>query len=398
MVSQYRAWTSVATLLALTGAVIGIVYRLEVQSAERNVGQRSVRDTPSILRIGQAERQTNGIEADKREKERGDGRATTVKRSLRYSLSSRKAEHSFLSELLLDGAHLESLFVGMPKDSDVRVHTAISDTVLEHISRLPKLRQLCLSGAVSRQGFQQLSKLRTLRRLGCDRPAIGAKDVFAVVSKLPEIRSLSIRWADFSQPIDDETYQAIASLNGRLESLDFGEWGETTIHPSMIPAIAEIRSLTWLELGNFIAAYEDFEPIRRKLVYLDHLGPTVRELEGIQTTDNCCWKPNDPICTSTVDSPAEMQCLLRNLLGTIQANDIRREVVRRRIGKSPEQDDAADIRISLSDVLENSFGVELKPDAQETLRSISRENPRLELQMRRYLSGTDMAPAVREAQ
>lgn len=70
---------------------------------------------------------------------------------------------------------------------------------------------------------------------------------------MPKINAIGVHDADFSQPIDDATCKAIASLNGRLKSLSLSdEWHEraTAMHVSMIPAIAEIESLTWLELGD----------------------------------------------------------------------------------------------------------------------------------------------------
>ena len=90
--------------------------------------------------------------------------------------------------------------------------------------------------------------------MGLYYPTLSAKEFFATVSELPKIDIVGVSYADWSQPIDDATYKAIASLDGRLTSLSFGEWQETKIHISMVPAIAEIKSLTWLDLGHVTTA------------------------------------------------------------------------------------------------------------------------------------------------
>lgn len=185
----------------------------------------------------------------------------------------RSVPDELLRRICVYGSDVENLSIGIgSKISGVAV-AEISDSGMEHISRLPKLKALALACRFSPKAFEHLTKLPELKTLGLDYPTLNARQVFEVVAKMPKIQSLLIRHADFSQPIDDATFKAIASLNGRLESLSFGEWQETTIHVSMIPAIAEIKSLKWLELGNYSATYEDMAPIRKNLRNLEHTAP-----------------------------------------------------------------------------------------------------------------------------
>lgn len=186
-----------------------------------------------------------------------------------------------LKQISVHGQNVVDFLVGIGGVSPGERAPMISEAGMDYISRLPKLERLCLACRCSAQGLAHLARMRELKTLGLDYPSISAKDIFETVSKMPRIQTLGIRYADFSQPIDQATYKAIASLNGRLTSLDLGEWQETTIHRSMLPAIAEIKSLTWLELGNVTATYDDFNPIRRSLLKLRHFGPQGEATRGI---------------------------------------------------------------------------------------------------------------------
>jgi uncharacterized protein YjbI with pentapeptide repeats len=157
----------------------------------------------------------------------------------------------------------------------------LSDQGLEYISRMQSLRQLSIACRCSAKGFSHLVKLPELKMLGLHHLTLTSREVFPIVAKMPKIRTVVFRYCDLSQPIDPATHKAIASLNGRLELLSFGEWAETKIHLSMIPAIAEIKSLTWLELGDFVATYKDLDPLRKGLLNLRHIGPCGDETEDI---------------------------------------------------------------------------------------------------------------------
>lgn len=190
-----------------------------------------------------------------------------------------------LKQISLRGTNLRSLSIAIGSTHPGETAPEISDAGMEAIARLKKLERLCMACRCSAKGLAQLAKLPQLKILGLDYPSVNARELFEAVAKMPKIQTLGVRYADFSQPIDHATYQAIASLNGRLEWLDFGEFQETKTHPSMFQAIGEIKSLTWLELGNFAATYEDMNAIRTNLLNLEHIGPITEATEGIRTVD-----------------------------------------------------------------------------------------------------------------
>ena len=94
-----------------------------------------------------------------------------------------------------------------------------------------------------------LGGLKEIRHFGIRRTGLTAK-CFRTIAKWPKIKYFFCQYENFDQPTDRETYEAIASLNGRLEYLHFGEWDAMALHPSLIPAIAEIKSITHLWIGD----------------------------------------------------------------------------------------------------------------------------------------------------
>jgi hypothetical protein len=214
----------------------------------------------------------------------------------------------------------------------------VSDIGMEYISRLINLETLRLRCAFSPQGLRWIARLENLQTLGLSHPRLTAKDVFETVAKLPNIEYLSVTYADFSEPIDDATHQAIASLNGRLVELNFGEWeAETKIHASLIPAIGEIESLRWLSLGPVVGSLEDGTDYRdhlQKLTYLERIDPsgTAPTLSQFRTRERF------PVQYRTVESPGEMIVLLGYLIGEHEARKLPREIIRRRLGLSPAED------------------------------------------------------------
>lgn len=191
---------------------------------------------------------------------------------------------ALLKEISLRGKDIDTLTIGVGSTSTANGETApeVSDQGMAYISRLKNLTRLCIDCRCSAKGLTHLTKLPELKTLGLDHLALTSREVFPIVARMPKIEFLGFRWCDFSQPVDAATHKAIASLNGRLKSLDFGEYAETMIHRSMFPAIAEIKSLTYLELGNFVATYEDLDPIRKNLLNLEHFGPAGKTTEGIR--------------------------------------------------------------------------------------------------------------------
>lgn len=84
---------------------------------------------------------------------------------------------------------------------------------------------------------------------------------FVHLAKIPRIYSLKFYYCDFREPLDEATRKAIASLNGRLKELVFDKHS-VNITAEMVPAIAEIKSLERLELGECPYFHpDDFKPL-----------------------------------------------------------------------------------------------------------------------------------------
>jgi hypothetical protein len=297
-----------------------------------------------------------------------------------------------LEQVLLHAESIEALSIALLNSAGER-RPRISDAGMEYISRLPKLKQLNLHCRFSGQGFQGLSRTTTLRRLGLRNPSINAKDFFTVVSKLPQIEGVSALDADFSQPIDAETHRAIASLNGRLESLSFGEWQETKVHASLLPAIAEIKSLTWLDLGELCGSTpRGVSYYLEQLPYLEHLTPSWDEVVAMRRFDR---RETYPIEFRPVTSASGMMALLNCLLGWPEAAKVRREVVRRRAGLSDLSEDFTKSKLPVTQILSDSFGVDFRYGGMRWLTFIKIRYPELDAQIRRYLSGMDLEPAAK---
>ena len=258
---------------------------------------------------------------------------------------------------------------------------AISNRGMEHITRMRHLQSLRLACEFSPEGFRHLARLENLRSLGLSYLRLSAKECFENVAQFPKIDSLYVGYADFSKPIDDATHQAIASLNGRLEQLDFGEWeAETTLHASLIPAIAEIESLRWLHLGPVVGSVEngtDYRDHLRKLHYLDTRLLTLRTRERF------------PVHYRPVESPGEMIVLLGHLIGDVEARKIPREIIRRRMGLSLAVD-FTESRVPLWQILKESFDLDTIPGSSQRLYSLCSAYPEIDRQIRHYLSGLDI--------
>ncbi|MCC7084866.1 MAG: hypothetical protein IT427_07655 [Pirellulales bacterium] len=316
-----------------------------------------------------------------------------------------------LKQLSIHGKNLESLQIGTWHLPSEKKAPAISDVGMEYISKLDKLKQLSLTGNFPGDGFEKLSKLTCLRTLGLSHPTLNAKEFFGTVSKLPNIYRLSVIHADFSQPIDEATHKAIASLNGRLESLSFGEAHEnedTVLHESTILAITDIESLTWLEPGITASAFVRVPKgngasvveyvdnlIARKLPYVENfrvsepLTKDGKRPERILVLQDYMRPEHSPVQFRNVNSPAAMFVLLQHILGRQEADKVRKEVVRRRAGLAPKTD-FTESGSGLADILEESFGVTVYPNSKSMLNTISHSHPELNKAIRKYLSGKDL--------
>jgi hypothetical protein len=195
----------------------------------------------------------------------------------------------------------------------------LSDAGLESTRALPYLERLVLRGGkqadgerpnITAKGMAALSHHQRLRQLGLynlqiddkefahvgslqsiQRLYFGGTDLtpecFQTIAQWPAIRHIGVGYQDWNQPIDEATHRAIASLDGRLSILAFGRRQElpskaiSTIHPSLIRAVSEIRSLTHLVLGDIDhLSPEDLEPVRKldNLIRFDAAWPHSPEM------------------------------------------------------------------------------------------------------------------------
>jgi Leucine-rich repeat (LRR) protein len=176
-----------------------------------------------------------------------------------------------LTWLKLRGPHFNA---GEVANSEQREPDAKSMDVTEDqmkaIGSLQSLTSLGITNCrLTDREFAQLGGLRNLREMGVQRTCLTA-DCFRTVAKWPKIERFGVRYHILSA-IDPETHRAIASLNGRLKSLSFGEWGETRVHPSVLAAVAEIQSLWYLDAGDVSRMQPADVEVLRKLKNLTHL-------------------------------------------------------------------------------------------------------------------------------
>lgn len=132
-----------------------------------------------------------------------------------------------------------------------RYPVLIGDSGMSHIGRHPGLTRLMMSGMpVTDKGMVEVSKCKTLRDVSISCCPI-TPACFLSLKDLPNLVSLTIRYSpdfvvpkkfspDFSQEIDDDVAEAVASLDGRLEFLIIEG---IQVHPSLLRAIAKIESL-----------------------------------------------------------------------------------------------------------------------------------------------------------
>lgn len=264
----------------------------------------------------------------------------------------------------------------------------LSDEGLECIARIQGLDSLQLECRFSGEGFRHLAHMPHLETLSLAYPTIGSRDFFVVAATIPHLCVVSIFHGDFSAPIDDETFNAIAALNGRLEYLSFGEWQETDVHPSIVPAIAQIKSLTWLELGNITGPLTpDMLIGLRELPYLEHLNPS----HGIVPAMNrFSSRETYPVEFRSVESESAMMALLNYILTEIEGCKVRREVIRRRMRQSEIGEDFTTSQLPLGHILSKYFNVEFRGGAGQEIAFIDHNCPELRNRIRRYLSGMEI--------
>ena len=158
----------------------------------------------------------------------------------------------------------------------------------------------------------------------------------------------------------------------------------------MIPAIAEVKSLTHLYLGEIKGTLpHPLADYLKTLPYLRDLRPHgTKETAGAMALHRLPADEPRPIEFRKVECDTEMDMLLRFLLGSGEAKKIRRKVLRRRADPSLRPKDYARSECPLlSTILKNDFDVELYPNTLEMLPILTGRYPELDRQIRRYLAG-----------
>ena len=172
--------------------------------------------------------------------------------------------------------YLENLVIRGSKDAEGD-RPEISAKGMEALSHHQRLHQLGLMHLrIDDEGFAQLGVLQSTQTL-----IIHGTDLtprcFQTIARWPAIRHVGVSYHKWNRPIDEATHRAIASLDGRLSILALGGErlsleGNLTIHPSLLRAVGEIRSLTQLNLGDIDhLSPDDLEPVRN-LDNLTHFG------------------------------------------------------------------------------------------------------------------------------
>lgn len=129
----------------------------------------------------------------------------------------------------------------------------ITDEGMAAVGRHPSLRRVSVSGApVTDAGIAAIAKSQTVKELFISSCPV-TPECLVSICKMPIIDTLTVKYEDaigvpkkwspdFSRPISPEVAKAVAALDGRLKSLRLEG---IEVHPSLLAAIAKIRSLTF---------------------------------------------------------------------------------------------------------------------------------------------------------
>jgi hypothetical protein len=176
--------------------------------------------------------------------------------------------------------YLETLILRGSKDAEGE-RPRITTKGMAALSHHQRLQQLGLRHLrIDDEAFAQLGVLQSIRILIIHRTDLTPR-CFQTIAQWPAIRHIGVGYQDWNEPIDRATHRAVASLDGRLSILAFGGdrytvKGNSTIHPSLIRAVSDVRSLTQLILGDIDhLSPEDLEPLRKldNLFTLDAAWP-----------------------------------------------------------------------------------------------------------------------------
>jgi len=170
----------------------------------------------------------------------------------------------------------------------------ISEKAIKLVSKHRELEELRFGNCrISEQEFAHLADLKTLKSvtLGeCSSPRC-----FVTLAKLPHFREFLLvgggRRKDdeaFARPIDEETRQAIISLNGRLRRFAAREHTFPSVHGSILGAFAQVNSLGILDLEGAVVrnvVFADVEALQH-LANLRHFdGGSIHYAESVPPED-----------------------------------------------------------------------------------------------------------------
>lgn len=161
------------------------------------------------------------------------------------------------------------------------VEIVYSEEAMELLSRHRTLRSLELGGncQVSEEAFAHLARLRTLTAI-----SVGGNVTprcLITVAKLPKCTTLLLEGGGeaFSAPIDQDTHQAIASLNGRPFAFGINEVLYRDIDVTLFRALCEIKSLRSLHLCGVRGLTVPDVELLLELNELDHFDLSLSWME-----------------------------------------------------------------------------------------------------------------------
>jgi hypothetical protein len=182
--------------------------------------------------------------------------------------------------------HLTSLRV-VSNDAK-RFPIFLTDEGMDTIAGIPSISSLTVFGArISDRGVEKLARATTLEHVNLLNCPVTSQ-CLEPLSRLPRLDSLWLGRAygfnipesyhpDFGKPITDSTRRALKRFNGRLTEL---ELIGVDIHPSLLDAIGEIKSLWSLDLEDSRVTPEDLMRLKARLkgTRIEHGTSSAKEI------------------------------------------------------------------------------------------------------------------------
>ncbi len=122
-----------------------------------------------------------------------------------------------------------------------QTQAAFSEEAVEIISQFPSLRALFIhqSSTIASNSVRHLANLKRLHEVRL--PAKYAHAFLAQAGHLPDLTLIRFEGECPQQPVNRATQRAIRSLDGKLKVFETTEY--STMHPSVLRALASVRSL-----------------------------------------------------------------------------------------------------------------------------------------------------------